>query len=71
MKAKACAFLDTIRTDQRARRRAAIGSALFIVFLAWLSLWLLAVLAYLIVATAVLLRSELLQPAPREDDDWF
>jgi len=71
VKVKACELWDVIRTDRTAQRRAAIAAAVFVVFLTWLSVWLLLVLVYLVGASAVLLRSELLRPAPGDDDDWF
>ena len=71
MKAKARGLWEEIRTDRTAQGRAAIAAAVFVLVLAWLSVWLLLVLVYLVGATAVLLRSELLRPAPGDDDDWF
>lgn len=71
MNAKARGLWDVIRTDRTAQGRAAIAAAIFVLVLAWLSVWLLLVLVYLVGATAVLLRSELLRPAPGDDDDWF
>jgi len=71
MTAKARELWETVREDRRARRKAVLITAAVVALLAWLSVWLLLVLVYLVAATAVLLRSELLRSAPSEEEDWF
>ena len=71
MTAKARELWETVRDDRRARRKALLVTAVFCALLAWLSVWLLLVVVYMVAATAVLLRSELLRSAPGDEEDWF
>ena len=71
MTAKARELWETVRDDRRARRKALLVTAVICALLAWLSVWLLLVVVYMVAATAVLLRSELLRSAPGDEEDWF
>ncbi len=71
MTAKARELWETVREDRRARRKALLVTAAVCGLLAWLSVWLLLVVVYMVAATAVLLRSELLRSAPSDEEDWF
>ena len=71
MTAKARELWETVRDDRRARRKALLVTAVVCALLAWLSVWLLLVVVYMVAATAVLLRSELLRSAPGDEEDWF
>ena len=71
MTAKARELWQTVREDRTARRKALLVVAAVCGLLAWLSVWLLLVVVYMVAATAVLLRSELLRSDPGDEEDWF